>query len=297
MVRFVTAAVVCLLSSALSASETGWILARNSHFEVYCHSGSGDAREVLRWFEGLHSFFEEQSKINVDSRLPLRVVVFSSVQEYIPYRPNPTADAYYTFGSGGDFIVLPFDADRFAAHEYWHFVAQAGGMRLPLWLNEGLAEFYSTVHLDARGGRMGATPARHLGSLRHEGWINLPVLLAATADSRLLHERETSGMFYAESWALTHLLKVSPAYAPRFPELLEHLAAGMPSARALEATYGRPVSAIASDLRDWYAKGRTAALPAAEPLDASSIEVSHVSPEAMATVLASLRSAVESAQL
>lgn len=280
MRRLAVIAVLPLLAATLAYAGTGWALARTTHFEVYAHAGS-DARHMAAWFERLRVFFEQQTGVNVDSRLPLRIVVFSSTEEYAPFRRNPTADAYYAVNADGDFIVLPDpNEDRLAAHEYWHFVSHTANLRLPSWLNEGLAEFYSTVQWDARGGRVGAAPPRHISLLRHSFWMGLPALLSMAGDATALRERGTAGVFYAESWALTNMLKVSPAYASRFPQLVERLTSGTGSRQALETVYGRGIESIAKDLRDWFPKGRFVSLPPAptnpvaiDTLEAPSSEV------------------------
>ena len=293
MGRLAAAILFCLLGTVLHAADTGWTLARSPHFEVYSHAGGREAREVLVWFERLRGFFEDQTGIKVDARLPLRILVFSSTEEYAPFRPSPTADAYFATSSNADYVVLPTpDADRLSAHEYWHFVAHKGGLRLPLWLNEGLAEFFSTVQLEAKGGRMGVAPPLHISLLRFHSWIGLPALLAATPGSHILRERETAGVFYAESWALTHMLKLSPAYARRFPELMNRLNGGMPSQQALEATYGRSADAIGNDLRGWFLKGRSAPVPAARS-EIAPMDLSQASSSAIRSLLNAIRSTAD----
>jgi hypothetical protein len=185
-----------MMVGALKGSDAEWILARSSHFEVYSHAGAGEARQVLLWFERLYGFFKQQTRVDVDRRLPLRILIFSSIQEYGPFRRNAAAEAYYAANDHGDYIILPGpDADRLAAHEYWHFVAHTGALRLPLWLNEGLAEFYSTVRLEAKGGRIGTSPYLHMASLRNRFWIRLPSVLTTADNSPLLREHETAAMF------------------------------------------------------------------------------------------------------
>lgn len=275
MRRLGVIAVLPLLAGTLAYAGTGWTLARTAHFEVYAHSG-GDARHMAAWFERLRVFFEQQTGVNVDSRVPLRILAFSSVEEYAPFRRSPTADAYYAVNDDGDFIVLPDpNEDQLAAHEYWHFVSHTANLHLPLWLNEGLAEFFSTVQWDARGGRVGAAPPRHISLLRHSFWIGLPVLLSMAGDATALQERGNAEMFYAESWALTHMLKVSPVYASRFPQVVELLTSGIASREALETVYGRGIESIANDLRGWFPKGRflTTDPVATDPMTIGTLEV------------------------
>ena len=137
---------------------------------------------------------------------------------------------------------------------------------------------------------MGVAPPLHLSSLRHDYWIRLPALLSVTVDSHLLRERETAGVFYGESWALAHMLKLSPAYAARFNELMERITSGMPSQQAIEATYGRSAGAVATDLRDWFLKGRSAPVAPITTPDQASIDLSEVPSSTAQALLTAIRS-------
>jgi hypothetical protein len=272
-------AALLLFVSPLSFAQESWILARSPRFEVYSQAGADNARQVLLWFGRLHAFFTQQTGVRVDSRLPLRVVVFRSTAEYEPYRLRPTADAFYTATESRDYIVLSNpEAGRLGAHEYWHFVEHSGGLGLPPWLNEGMAEFFSTIRLGELSGRMGARPAGHTRILRTRAWIPLRTLLALPADAPLRSERDASEMFYAESWVLAHMLMLAPGYASRLPRLMNRIASGNPSSQALESVYGKPLDTIARDLRGWIEKGRYAPVwVSAGEQAAVSVEVSEVS--------------------
>ncbi len=288
MRRLGASAIFGLLAVPLAASSSGWVSARSSHFEVYAHSGA-DARQTLVRFEQLRAFFEQHTGIQVESHLPLRVLVFSSIAEYSAFRWNSVSDAYFVAGEERDSIVLPDpNSERLAAHEYWHFVEHAGNLRLPLWLNEGLADFFSTVRWETHAGRMGDPPPDHIAALRRGSWIPLPTLLSLAAGAPALSERSQSEMFYAESWALAHMLKLSPAYAPRFPELMERLASGTPTLQALEGVYARPVDWIARDLRTWLHKAHSVPLPAAMPSAPLSIAIAEVPPAEVGLSLAEI---------
>ena len=117
------------------------------------------------------------------------------------------------------------DAGQFgtAAHEYAHSVLRAAGLRFPPWFGEGLAEFFSTLHIGEGGCTLGGDlPARSQFLQRH-AWMPLPDLLALPADSSIHENRDTAGMFYAESWALADMLVLSPDYGPRFNSLIAAL--------------------------------------------------------------------------
>lgn len=284
------------LPGSLPARPAEWVLALTPHLEVYSDAGRENARAISLWLEHLRDFFEQETGIRISPRSPLRVLYFRSAEEYGPYRLRPNSDAYYASVGSRDYIVLfgggaPDKAlpVRIAAHEYWHFVEHAGALRLPHWLNEGLAEFFSTVRLSEHDGRVGSEPVGHVRILRSRPWIPLATLIALADDSPLRQQRDTSELFYAESWALAHMLMLSPGYSERFRAVVERLASGVPGSQALESVYAKPLDSLARDLRGWMERGRYA--PAALPglaRDAVATEVTDVSAFSVHVLLAGL---------
>jgi hypothetical protein len=216
--------------------------------EVYSDAGAENARALLLWFELLRAFFQQRTGLRVTPLSPLRALYFRSAEEYEAYRLRPNSDAYYASADGRDYIVLSGGGPsekaiplRIAAHEYWHFVEHAGALRLPPWLNEGMAELFSTVRLSDHDGRLGSEPGGHIRILRSRSWIPLATLLALPDDSPLRRQRDTSELFYSESWALAHMLMLSPDYSQRFRTVVERLASGMPGPEVLESVYEKPL--------------------------------------------------------
>ena len=240
-------------------------MARSPHFEVYSQAGETGARSILLAFERLRAFFQQQTGWVLDNRPPLRVIVFLSAAEYTPYQIGPLADAYYSGTESSDYIVMiqPGAGDfHVAAHEYAHFVLRANGLDLPPWLGEGLPEYFSAVG-GGIAGRAADLPARSQ-VLRRQAWMPLDELLNLKADSPLRQQRDSSEIFYAESWALTDMLMESAPYRSHLPELLQALAGGSPSPMALAAAYGRGLDQITSDLRQWVRQRKTTVLPLPE---------------------------------
>ena len=94
-------------------------------------------------------------------------------------------------------------------HEYTHLLVRNAARSIPVWLNEGLAEYYSTYALEAGGTRahIGRPIAHHVALLR-ERFMPLSQLIAVDTASALYNEGERRSIFYAEAWALTHYLMV-----------------------------------------------------------------------------------------
>jgi len=197
------------------------------------------------WLEQLRTFFRRQTGLNLDNRPPVRVIAFRSEGEYRPYRLRSTSDAYYVGTESRDYIVMPtLDASEFAtaAHEYAHLILHARGLQLPPWLNEGLADFFSTLRLADRGWNLGGDLPTRSQLLRRKPWMPLSQLLTLPAESPIRENRDRAALFYAESWEITEMLLLSPGYAPRFQTLVAALTSGIPRLQAIEKVYAKPVA-------------------------------------------------------
>jgi tetratricopeptide (TPR) repeat protein len=280
---------LCLAALAIPAFPAtpvpSWQLARSEHFEVYAQSSGQRASAILERFEQLRAFFLQQSEWKTAGPLPVRVIVFASPDEYQPYRLRTNADAYYVGSGNRDYIVMAgADAANVgvAAHEYVHLILRASSLQFPPWLKEGLAELYTTLKMDDRSAELGASLPGRLQTLRRRDWMPLTDLRAISDASLQRQERATTDLFYAESWALTDMLALSPGYAADFQQLI-----AAPS-QSLTQIYGKSSDAIERDLRAWVAKGPAAIpLPQVHP-ESVAVEVSEVPPVASRVLLAQL---------
>ncbi len=225
----------------------------SADFEIYSSAGEGDTRRVLQSFERVRDFFEQATGANGrQKREPVRVIVFGSKKEYDQYRPNDFATAFYTQIAGRDYIVLGSASDAvfpIAVHEYVHLVAQNAGMKLPPWLNEGMAELFSTLQPQGDKVLVGTLLPGHMQALLRGNWVPLETIVAASHDSPYYNEKNKAGSLYSEGWALTHMLELSRAYSPRFTTLFDEIQRGTPSQQALERTYGKTLGALDKDLQ------------------------------------------------
>src|SRR5580693_5662302 len=259
-------AVFCV--SACAQPVPAWRLTRSDHFELYSQGDDASARSTLVWFEQLRAFYLQKTGLAQDALRPVRVINFRSAREYQPYQLHPASDAHYIGTDSRDYIVMAVvGSGQFsvASHEYSHSILHAAGLQFPPWFAEGLAEFFSTVRIDEHGCSLGGDlPARSQTLQRHP-WMPLTELVSLRADSASRDNRDTAGIFYAQSWVLAEMLVLSPEYASRFGALTDALAAGAPGSEALDSTYRKSLDAIASDLRAWAAvKHKAVSLPGTE---------------------------------
>lgn len=289
------AALAVLCVSVHAQSPANWSLARSPHFEAYTQASPEQARAAVLRLEQLRAFFAQQTGLKPDGPGPVRVIAFRSVREYEPYRLRVPADAYYVGTEGRDYLVLSsLNLADFgtAAHEYAHALQRAAGFHLPPWLGEGLAEFLSTARVGERGSSIGGELPARAQMLRRPEWIPLPQLLAIAAEPSSAGNRDRASLFYAESWALTDMLLLSPEYEPRFSRLASALHTGARSAQALPAVYGKSLAEIERDLRVWVDRRRIAAVPLpGVAAGAFTIDVTPVSAQDSRLLLADLLAA------
>ena len=93
-------------------------------------------------------------------------------------------------------------------HEYAHFVQSRTNHWMPLWLTEGWAEFYQTAEILDSEVLLGKLDAGTWQFLQSHRLLPIPTLLAVDTHSPYYHEEDKGSMFYSESWALTHYIKI-----------------------------------------------------------------------------------------
>ena len=277
-----------LCPRAGAGPEPAWRVARSPHFEAYSQADDATVRETLQWFERLRQFFLLQTGLNGERMSPVRVIGFRSTGEYKLIQLRPISDAYYVGTPNRDYIVMPaLGAGEFrvAAHEYTHAVVHALGVRLPPWLSEGMAEVVSTVRIDDRTSTFGGALPADVQLLKRHAWMPLSELWSLPADSSLRDNRDSASLFYAQSWAVTGMLLLSPDYAPKFQQLVALLNAGSPAPDAFERVYSKRVEDVGRDLAAWLASGgtitKTAPMVASEPTSIQVSEVPAVTSQAM----------------
>jgi tetratricopeptide (TPR) repeat protein len=121
----------------------------------------------------------------------------------------------YQEGEDKHYVILRLDSggdNPFHAlyHEYTHALLHLNFTELPLWLDEGLAEFYGNSRLGEKESRVGTIDETHLYILGRNKLLPIETLLNVERGSPYYNEENRASVFYAESWALVHYLMVDP---------------------------------------------------------------------------------------
>ena len=266
-------------SSLAAAPADPWLRIRSAHFELFTTAGDRAGRDMVRHFEQVRGFFLQVFGLQSTDGRPVRIIAFHSEKEFQPYRPSEVATAFYHSGTEHDYIVISStDSEHYqvATHEYTHLlVAQAGGT-VPLWLNEGLSELYSTLGQDGDKVLVGLPPQGRGRLLLEERWIPLETLISVDHGSPLYNERSRAGMFYSESWALVHMLNLDHQYRPHLAALLDALKTS-DSVAAFQRAYGKSPAQVQADLQEYASRETLHGMSFKVPLE-KSVESPEIEP-------------------
>jgi len=232
---------------------------QSPNFDAYSSAGERDTRDALRDFERVRDFFLQINQREPPKPVPVYVVVFGSEKEYVPYRLNEFAAAYYFGSADRDYIVMGRtgeQAAQIAVHEYVHLVARHAGLKFPPWLNEGIAELYSNLRIQGDKVLVGDLIPGRIQALYSDKWVPLSVILSAGPNSPYYNEKNKAGSLYNEGWALVHMLQLSPEYVAKFSDFLGTVNSGVDSATALERVYGKPLAAFENELQGYIRGNR-----------------------------------------
>jgi tetratricopeptide (TPR) repeat protein len=214
---------VTILTASAHASSPQWIEIRSPHFTLISDANEKQARHTLDQLERMRWVFQTMfPSANVDPAEPILVIGAKDRKTFQTLEPAPYLGkgqldlaGYFLRAQDRNYILLRFDANEeehpFATiyHEYTHLQFREAGEWMPIWLNEGIAEFFQNTDVRNKDVLVGKPDADNIAYLRSHQLIPLPVLFKVDASSPYYHDEEKGSVFYAESWALTHYLQIN----------------------------------------------------------------------------------------
>jgi hypothetical protein len=294
--RLVLFTLACTLSCALTkpplttpAQGGGtWRSFTSARFDLITDLSRSDAVEALGVLEGTYQMFVDVAfRGEVGRRGRIGVILFRRESDYRALAPSGT-DGYFSAELDNDPEPAP-TAVMLAGlsagnrivfqHELVHHFMRRWLPHLPVWLNEGTAEYFSTLVAEhgelfvgkpppdltfttahdwyyvPPGGRYYSVPASEVPTLRE--------LLAATPDvfyaarhpagqEPTTEEEHRQRAFYAGAWALVHLLRNSPVYRPPFDAFINAVGRGAKPREAFERSFASiDPDALARDLQQY----------------------------------------------
>jgi tetratricopeptide (TPR) repeat protein len=271
------------------SEDATWIRVRSERFDILSNTSEMRTRDLIADVETLAAALMQFSDRFAPSRNRATVFVFDRRRDSQPFfdlliaQENATpAGAYARFEGGGVMIIdgsrkgrvrARDPGIRTAMHELIHDLLRQSESAPPLWLEEGLAEYFSNARVQS--GRVSAgDPIRsHEFLLQRRAPMSLERLLAVQAGS----SDGASTQFYAASWAAVNFLIGIDSRA--FFAFLRDIEANVPVADALQLHYQKTLKELESAIRWRTLVSKSIILPvprpapqaAAEPVDRATL--------------------------
>jgi TonB family protein len=217
--------VVVVSSRWASAKPQTWIELHSPHFHVITNATEKQARHVAYQFEMIRAVFQEFFRLSSSGKDEPVIIVAAKDEEtlkallpgYWANKGSMHPAGIYLGGPEKNYVGLRLDVSMNQSayepyepvyHEYVHYLTRRLMSQLPLWMVEGLAEFYGNTRIEAKTVYVGAPSTSNVMVLRQHRLLPLSTLFDVNASSPYYHEENKASIFYAESWALTHYLVV-----------------------------------------------------------------------------------------
>lgn len=251
---------LAVLVLAPTAAFADWRKAESTHFVVYSDGSERSLRDYTARLERFHGLLRARfgGPSQDDTRkLPVYLVGDARALRIAQPQLPEGIDGYYMASENDIFAILIRGRDDdLLLHEYTHhFMANAGQGRLPGWFNEGLAEYYATATVSEAGAASFGLPnPGRQRQLQQGRWLPIDQLLRARGSFDI--ETQTArGMYYAQSWALTHWLLADQTRARALGAYLNAVSSGRDPVEAWQSNFGIAPDALESQLKA-YVRGR-----------------------------------------
>src|SRR4029077_10009386 len=251
-----TALLLSLFAAALAPARDkpeNWLEVRSQHFAVVTNANEKTGRRIADQFERMRSVFHQAlPHVVLDNGSPIIVLAIKDEKDFRALEPQ-TYLAKGQLKLGGlflrapdkNYVLMRVEAEgehpyAVVYHEYTHLLLSKSAEWLPLWLNEGLAEFYENTDIHEKEVALGQPSFQNLQLLRENRMLPLATLFAVDTNSPYYHEENKGSIFYAQSWALTHYLfvKDNKEKTSHIADYMELLAKNVDAVTAATRSFG-----------------------------------------------------------
>lgn len=259
----------CLHATDPGVSRAGrhaWIEGKSAHFHYFSSSSKAELQAVARNLESLQCVLAQTSpSVPIQANLGPRetyVYLFSQESLFNDYRYRRDIVGWFRASYSGNFMAMLTEqrgAQQIIYHEYMHQYLHERFPKIPQWLDEGLAEFYSTISLQGDDVRLGG-PA--------EGRLRFMMALNPIPTAQLLAQSEIMAghnptleaqQFYAQAWLMVHYLITggSPERNRQFMTMLGLLAQGSSGVEAFHMAFPIDPKVLDDEIRLYLHQIRT----------------------------------------
>src|SRR5882762_7642776 len=252
-----------LAGQATVQAKDNWTSVRSQNFQLVGNASEKDIRLVANRLEQFRAVFALLfPALKLNSPVPTTVIVFKSDSSYKPFKVNPNITGYFQPGEDMNYITLTSEKSstdqpfRTIFHEYIHLLVEnTMGATVPLWFNEGLAEYYSTFDItdENRKVLLGDLVTNHVLYLREKKLLPLRTLFAVDYKSPYYNEGNKMNIFYAESWMLMHYLLQgeSQKRRPQLARFIDLVRSNLTVDEAFQQAFQIGIDAFEKDFRTY----------------------------------------------
>ena len=249
-----------------------WRRFESANFVAFGNATRDDLRRAVVELEAFRALLLQLfPTLRLTSPVPTRVVVFKDVASFSRFRPRDArgkledwVGGYFTPQPDVNYLVVAGGASglqlSIVFHEYTHYVLHRNLPSIPMWLDEGLSDFYSTFQPAREKGwsQIGAVPPGRAQVLTNGSLFPLEKVLSTQGALKILQDPSSVPMFYAESWVLVYYLSLGQGgkRQGQIGAYMKALQKGLPFERAFTEAFQCTYDQLESELRT-YVNART----------------------------------------
>jgi hypothetical protein len=254
---------ICLCSTLVQATDQQrWLEVHSPHFVVITDAGEKKGREVALRFEQMRAVFETLlTKDRLNQPVPLTILALQDDKSYYqaaPLRRGQPIDVpgFFSPGEDQDFIVLNLaepEPWRAVAHDFAHMLLSYNYPPAQEWFDEGLTEYFSSIHVDNKQVELGGDPVPSLTELLGaQQWLSVADLFAMKHEASASAENPHPTLFYAQSWLVMHYLLNQKKLAETGTYFDLSLNQHIPVEDALQKAFGVTPAQFEQAIKDYF---------------------------------------------
>ncbi|HVG24728.1 MAG TPA: hypothetical protein VND45_11280 [Thermoanaerobaculia bacterium] len=242
-----------------------WHALTAGEFRIYGNASEREMRNIAGDLLRMREALGKVTRLNVRDARPTYVFLFRNERSFAPIRDalfrqkDAAVSGAFLSGQLANFIVLDASTrgggERVVYHELTHYFVRNTTPGLPLWFDEGLAEYYSTFGVSGEEVSIGRPIVAHVQWLREHPLMPMSRQFAIdmespeySGDSR----HDSGGAFYAQSWGLVHyFLAGGDARRQQLARFFAALRGGKSSDEAFRSSFGSDYAALEHELRSY----------------------------------------------
>jgi tetratricopeptide (TPR) repeat protein len=254
------------IASKAALIDQNWLEVRTPHFQVYSCVATQEVLRLAGRLEQFHIAYALLAGAQAVVSPPMAVAVFpdrEAMQPFLAPDLQGNLQGFFAASRYGNMIVMALTGSGARStevifHEYAHHLFRHNANVWPLWLVEGMAEIYATFDVTGSSSVCIGKPMDHyVAFLKRNPMMPLPQLFGVNRDSPEYNERERQGLFYAQSWLLTHYLMLGNGrHKTRLGQFTTLLRAGQSTTQAFTNTFQVSLGAMEKELQGYLAAGR-----------------------------------------